>query len=116
MKQLMRGYFFPTDFEQMLYLTYQHCVQGNYSVSEYTEEFFRLSVLNNLNESNNQLVARYIGGLKDVIEDKIELNMVGRFPKSRIFLSRQRCICLDNLKVHPTAVIIVSMLQIPKIL
>ncbi|XP_028549168.1 uncharacterized protein LOC110102806 [Dendrobium catenatum] len=76
MKQLLRGHFLPTDYEQMLYLKYQHCTQGARSVNDYTEEFYRLSARNNLHESENQLVARYIGGLKDPIQDKLELNSV----------------------------------------
>ncbi|XP_028552490.1 uncharacterized protein LOC114580129 [Dendrobium catenatum] len=51
MKQLLRDHFLPTDYEQM---------------------FAR----NNLNESENKLVARYIGGLRDSIQDKLELNTV----------------------------------------
>ncbi|KAI0529011.1 hypothetical protein KFK09_001556 [Dendrobium nobile] len=74
MKQMMRGHFLPTDYEQMLYLQYQHCVQGARSVSEYTEEFYRLSARNNLRESGNQLVARYTGGLNDSLQDKLQLN------------------------------------------
>ncbi|PKU77096.1 hypothetical protein MA16_Dca001702 [Dendrobium catenatum] len=76
MKQLLRGHYLPTDYEQMLYQQYQHCRQGNRSVNDYTEEFYRLSARNNLNETANQLVARYIGGLKDSIQDKLELNSV----------------------------------------
>ncbi|PKU73240.1 RNA-directed DNA polymerase [Dendrobium catenatum] len=76
MKQLLRGHFLPTDFEQMLYLKYQHCIQGGRSVSEYTEEFYRLSARNDLNETTNQLVARYIGGLKEGIQDKLEMSSV----------------------------------------
>ncbi|XP_020691225.2 uncharacterized protein LOC110105887 [Dendrobium catenatum] len=76
MKQLLRGHFLPTDYEQMLYLKYQHCTQGNRSVSEYTEEFYSLSARNDLNETSNQLVARYIGGLKESIQDKLELSSV----------------------------------------
>ncbi|XP_020691321.2 uncharacterized protein LOC110105961 [Dendrobium catenatum] len=76
MKQLLRGHFLPTDYEQMLYLQYQHCSQGQRFVSEYTEEFYRLSASNNLQESEVQLVARYIGGLKELIQDKLELNSV----------------------------------------
>ncbi|PKU69720.1 RNA-directed DNA polymerase [Dendrobium catenatum] len=76
MKQLLRSHFLPTDFEQMLYLRYQHCIQGTRTVSDYTEEFYRLSARNDLNENTNQIVARYIGGLKDVIQDKLELNSV----------------------------------------
>ncbi|XP_028550837.1 uncharacterized protein LOC110096704 [Dendrobium catenatum] len=76
MKRLLRGHFLPTDFEQMLYVQYQHCNQGARTVSEYTEEFYRLSARNNLNESETQLVARYIGGLKEAIQDKLEMNSV----------------------------------------
>ncbi|KAI0514090.1 hypothetical protein KFK09_010124 [Dendrobium nobile] len=51
--------------------------EGMRSVSEYTEEFNRLSARNNLSESANQLVARYIRGLKDSIQEKLELNSQG---------------------------------------
>ncbi|XP_028554101.1 uncharacterized protein LOC110105612 [Dendrobium catenatum] len=76
LKQLLRAQFLPTDYEQILYMRYQHCCQGTRSVSDYTEEFHRLSARNNLNESANHLVARYIGGLKDSIQDRLELNSV----------------------------------------
>ncbi|PKU80524.1 RNA-directed DNA polymerase [Dendrobium catenatum] len=82
MKQLLRAQFLPTDFEQILYMRYQHCTQGHRSVSEYTEEFNALSARNNLNESNTQLVARYIGGLKDSIQEKLELNAVWSLPQA----------------------------------
>ncbi|KAI0503781.1 hypothetical protein KFK09_014724 [Dendrobium nobile] len=76
MKQLLRAQFLPTNYEQILYMRYQHCIQGTRALSEYTEEFNRLSARNNLNESANQLVARYIGWLKENIQDRFELNSV----------------------------------------
>ncbi|XP_020703199.2 uncharacterized protein LOC110114610 [Dendrobium catenatum] len=76
MKQLMREHFLPTDYEQILYMQYQHCTQGQRTVSDYTEEFYRLSARNNLHESDNQLVARYIGGLKEALQDRLQLNSV----------------------------------------
>ncbi|KAI0495130.1 hypothetical protein KFK09_025277 [Dendrobium nobile] len=82
MKQLLRGQFLPTDYEQMLYMQYQHCSQGARSVNDYTEEFHRLSARNNLNESANQLVARYVGGLREAIQDKLELNTVWSLPQA----------------------------------
>ncbi|KAI0496820.1 hypothetical protein KFK09_023144 [Dendrobium nobile] len=88
MKQLLRAQFLPTDYEQILYMRYQHCEQGSRSVSEYTEEFNRLSARNNLSESANQLVARYIGGLKESIQDKLELNSVWSLPQAVNFAMR----------------------------
>ncbi|XP_020690236.1 uncharacterized protein LOC110105185 [Dendrobium catenatum] len=70
----MRGHFLPTDYEQMLFHQYQHCNQGQRTVSDYTEEFYRLSARNNLRESENQLVARYTGGLREAVQDKLQLN------------------------------------------
>lgn len=64
----------PTDYEQILYMKFQYCMQSQRSVSDYTEEFYRLSARNNLNEFTNQIIARYIGGLKESIQDKLELN------------------------------------------
>ncbi|KAI0507255.1 hypothetical protein KFK09_013377 [Dendrobium nobile] len=76
MKQLLRGHFLPIDYEQMLYVQYQHCSQGLRIVNDYTEEFYRLNARNNLNELANQIITRYIGGLKDAIQDKLELNAI----------------------------------------
>lgn len=70
MKQLLRSHFLPSDFEHLLYLQYQRCQQRMRSVGAYTEEFYRLSARNNLNESPQQLVARYIRGLKETIQDR----------------------------------------------
>lgn len=76
MKRILRSHFLPADYEQILYLQYQKCTQGNRSVSQYTEDFYRLNAWNNLSESTQQLIARYIGGLRENIQDKLELNSV----------------------------------------
>ncbi|PKU85169.1 RNA-directed DNA polymerase [Dendrobium catenatum] len=96
MKQMLRAHFLPTDYEQLLYVRYQQCVQGSKTVSEYTEEFYRLSARNNLQESESQLVARYTSGLREVIQDKLELNSVWTLSqainfalKAEVQLSRQ---------------------------
>ncbi|XP_020694313.1 uncharacterized protein LOC110108140 [Dendrobium catenatum] len=78
MKQLLQSHYLPTDYDQILYMKFQQCTQGQRSVSDYTEEFYRLSARNNLNESANQIVARYVGGLKEPIQDKLELNSLNR--------------------------------------
>lgn len=64
MKQLLRERFLPMDFEYILYTKYQQCKQKQRSVEYYTEKFHRLAGSNNTDETEEQLVARYIGGLK----------------------------------------------------
>ncbi|KAJ9550523.1 hypothetical protein OSB04_014568 [Centaurea solstitialis] len=76
MKQLMIERFLPEDYEQILYKMYLACNQGSRSVADYTAEFIRLTDRNEIGESENQKVARYISGLKTSIQDKIGLQTV----------------------------------------
>lgn len=73
MKRLLQQCFFPPDYEQFLYQQYQNCRQSNRTVNNYTEEFYRLNALVNLPETENQLIARYIGGLSLAIQDRVAL-------------------------------------------
>ncbi|KAJ9555907.1 hypothetical protein OSB04_010521 [Centaurea solstitialis] len=76
MKQLMIERFLPEDYEQILYKMYLACNQRSRSVADYTAEFIRLTDRNEIGESDNQKVARYISGLKTSIQDKIGLQTV----------------------------------------
>ena len=42
-------------------------------MNKYMEEFYRLNARVNLSETEDQLIARYIGGLKLVIQDRLAL-------------------------------------------
>lgn len=59
----MKKRFLPVNHNRLLYNQFQHCKQGMHSVDYYLEEFHRLSARNNLAESDNQQVARYVDGL-----------------------------------------------------
>ena len=76
MKQMLRTRFLPTNFSQTLYLQCLGCKQGNRSIKDYTEEFYRLGARANLVEDENQQVARFIGGLNEAIQEKLELSSV----------------------------------------
>lgn len=76
MKQYMMERFLPENYEQILYKMYIECAQGKRTVTEYTAEFLRFSERNDLEETENQKVARYISGLKDSIQEKMGLQTV----------------------------------------
>ena len=76
MKSLLKGRFLPADYEQILFIQFQNCAQGNRTVSDYTEEFLRLQVRCNLAETEDQQVARYINGLNDAIQDRLMMQQI----------------------------------------
>ncbi|XP_030541868.2 uncharacterized protein LOC115749270 [Rhodamnia argentea] len=76
MKRMLKSRFLPTDHEQLLFQQFQNCKRTNRTVQAYTEEFLRLSVRNNLAESDVQQTARYINGLRLNIQDRVSLHRV----------------------------------------
>jgi hypothetical protein len=76
MKRLLNARFLPPDFEQRLFQQYQECRQGARTVQAYVDDFYRLSARNDLMETEAQLVARFIGGLRLPIQDKVSMQHV----------------------------------------
>ena len=73
MKRKMRAEFLPHNFQRLLYHKLQNLRQGLRTVDDYTTEFYQLLVRNDIQETNDQLVSRYCGGLRQQILDVVNL-------------------------------------------
>ncbi|KAH7841807.1 hypothetical protein Vadar_034540 [Vaccinium darrowii] len=72
MKLKLDEKFLPLDYAQTLYhKLHQLNQQPNQSVVDYTEQFYQLLSRSNLRENDDQLVARYVSGLKSKIRGEL---------------------------------------------
>ncbi|GKA78787.1 reverse transcriptase domain-containing protein [Tanacetum coccineum] len=69
MKKLLRENFIPHNYQRLMYQRLQNLKQGTKSVEDYTIEFYQLIARNDIQETDDQLVSRYIGGLRVQIMD-----------------------------------------------
>ncbi|KAH9693434.1 Endonuclease [Citrus sinensis] len=72
-KKHLRGAFLPHNYAKLLYQQLQNLRQGNRSVDDYTTEFHWLVARNDLTETEEQHVSRYIGGLRSQFQDQLNL-------------------------------------------
>ncbi|KAL5719094.1 hypothetical protein ACHQM5_011919 [Ranunculus cassubicifolius] len=68
MRRLIRDKFLPRDFRQQLFVKLQNCRQGARFVREYVTEFYNLVARNQLHETEEQLVSRFVEGLNMLIQ------------------------------------------------
>ncbi|XP_026400411.1 uncharacterized protein LOC113296317 [Papaver somniferum] len=68
MRQLLRDKFLPTDYMQQLFIKLRNCRQGARLVEEYVADFYALVARNQLNETEEQLVAHFIADLNNLIQ------------------------------------------------
>uniref|UniRef100_A0A0D3AQN9 CCHC-type domain-containing protein n=1 Tax=Brassica oleracea var. oleracea TaxID=109376 RepID=A0A0D3AQN9_BRAOL len=64
----LRQTFLPHNYERTMYTRLQNLRQGNRTVDEYAEEFALLLTRNEINDSQVQLVSRFIGGLRSQLQ------------------------------------------------
>ena len=74
MLRLMKKWFLPINYQQLLYNQYQQCHQGYQNIMDYTEKFYRLGARNNLPETKHQQISRFIHRLQDEIKDIVNLH------------------------------------------
>ncbi|KAJ0885239.1 putative nucleotidyltransferase, Ribonuclease H [Helianthus annuus] len=73
MKKCLRSNFLPHNFQRLMYQRLQNLKQGAKSVDDYTTEFYQLIARNDIQEPEEQLVSRYIGGLRVQIMEAVNL-------------------------------------------
>ncbi|KAH7840743.1 hypothetical protein Vadar_020993 [Vaccinium darrowii] len=80
LKKKMRVAFLPHNYSRLMYQRLQNLHQNSRSVDDYTTEFHQLVARNDLAETEEQLVARYVGGLREQFQ--FTLNMFKLFSVS----------------------------------
>ncbi|GKB44092.1 reverse transcriptase domain-containing protein [Tanacetum coccineum] len=85
MKKCMRANFIPHNYQRQMYQRLQNLKQGSKSVEDYTTEFYQLIARNDIQETEDQFVSRYIGGLRVQIMDSV--NMFDPMTLSDAYLS-----------------------------
>ncbi|KAJ7971568.1 RNA-directed DNA polymerase [Quillaja saponaria] len=78
MKSGLRQRFLPLDYAQAVFSQFNNLLQGTKSVHDYIEEFYKLMALKSTQETEEQLVTRYVGGLRKAIRDEVELQRLFR--------------------------------------
>ncbi|GJS70420.1 putative reverse transcriptase domain-containing protein [Tanacetum coccineum] len=73
MKKCMRANFVPYNYQRQMYQWLQNLKQGSKSVKDYTTKFYWLIARNDIQEKEDQLVSRYIGGLRVQIMDSVNM-------------------------------------------
>ena len=97
MKRKMRAEFLPHNFQRLLYQKLQNLRQGLRSVDDYTTEFYQLLVRNDIQETPDQLVSRYCGGLRPQILDVVNL-----FDPITVSEAHQRALQIEKNLVRRT--------------
>ena len=73
MKRLMEDRFLTPDYQQELFRQYQDYRQGTRTVNEYMKEFDRLANRNDLEETEDQRISKFVHGLRVSIRDQVSL-------------------------------------------
>ncbi|PKI75692.1 hypothetical protein CRG98_003952 [Punica granatum] len=83
------------DKHRLMYQRLQNLRQGTRTVDEYTTEFFQLIVCNEVHETKDQLVARYIEGLRVQIHDTVNM-----FDPPSVSAAHQRALQVEKQSRH----------------
>jgi hypothetical protein len=72
----MKAKFIPKDYQITLFWRMQNLRQKLMSVKEYTEEFYKMNIRAEHQESDDEKVARYMNGLRYDIQDEMSMMII----------------------------------------
>ena len=104
MKRLMSNRFLPPDYQQELFRQYQDCRQGTRTVNEYMEEFDRLVNHNDLEETEDQQISRFVHGLRVSIRDQVSLQTLYTLNEAVILSKKIEYQHLRQVRSFPNAI------------
>ena len=90
LKKHMRRAFLPYNYERTLYNKLQTLRQGSRSVDEYATDFFLMVARTTLAETEEQLVSRFIGGLRFQIQTALQ-----QFNPTTVSEAHQRALAME---------------------
>lgn len=73
LKKHLRKTFLPFNYDHIMFQRLQNLRQGTRTVEEYSTEFFLLLTRIDIRDSEQQLVARFVGGLRQKIQHTLNL-------------------------------------------
>ena len=73
LKKEMQKNFLPYNFDQLMFQKFQNLRQGTRTVDEYATEFFKMINRVEVRDTEDQLVMRFIGGLRQQIQYTLNL-------------------------------------------
>ncbi|XP_013624493.1 PREDICTED: uncharacterized protein LOC106330598 [Brassica oleracea var. oleracea] len=87
----MRKTFIPYNFELLLFQKFHNIRQGVRSVEEYANEFYQMLTQVDIQDSEGQLVAHFIAGLRPQLQ-----NMLHQFDPGSVSEARQRALLVEQ--------------------
>ncbi|XP_026451046.1 uncharacterized protein LOC113351241 [Papaver somniferum] len=91
LEKCMRSALLPFNYTRELYIRLQNLRQGSRSIDEYTKEFYDLVTRSGITDTEEQLVYRYLGGLRETFQDTLNL-----FDYYYVFEVYQRALRLEK--------------------
>ena len=91
LKKHLRKTFIPYNFECLLFQKFHNIRQDTRSVNDYANEFYQMLTRVDIHDSEDQLVARFVAGLRQQLQ-----TMLHQFDPSSVAEARQRALLVEQ--------------------